>query len=102
MTIAEIIAVVTEVTGVKVDKLGRKMPTYYTYSRYVAIVLMEEEGYKNTAIAASLNIAREHTHRALKKAEYLFETEKADSAGMVFKKIYLACVARLSKMEETI
>ncbi|QTE35996.1 hypothetical protein J3L18_23065 [Mucilaginibacter gossypii] len=94
MTIAEIIDLVQSVTGVKVDQLSRKMPHYYTYARYVAILLMEEQGYKNTAIAASLDISRKHTHKALRRATELLGDNK------LITKFYLDCGKIMADLEE--
>ncbi|MEO7212626.1 hypothetical protein [Mucilaginibacter sp.] len=94
MTIAEVIELVREITGVRVDYLGRKGNLAQTNARYLAIVLMDEFGYANTAIAAALNIERTTTYNAINEAGHLLENDPE------FKKIYKASGERMADMEE--
>ncbi|MEZ2337655.1 hypothetical protein AB6735_18560 [Mucilaginibacter sp. RCC_168] len=94
MTIAEIIELVKDVTGVQVDELGRRVQTYPTYARYVAMMLMIEEGYDLSAIAASLNMHRSSPCKALPVIDDKLQSDQ------LIKKIYMACGERMADLEE--
>ncbi|MBD1394291.1 hypothetical protein [Mucilaginibacter glaciei] len=95
MTIEETIILVKAVTGVQVDQLKRKEAEYPTFARLIAIVLMDEENYANTAIATALTLTRSHTHRALNRASELLITNKQ------FKRMYLSCIEAMTRLEES-
>ena len=94
LTTIEIIDVVTAVTGITHDQMKTDGRFEYLDAKYLATVIMHEEGYAVKAIANCFNQNRSTPHGALKAADKLLATDQK------FKTNYLACIARIADMED--
>lgn len=73
--------------------LGSK-ETPVLFSRYVAIVMMYEEGISHVDIAKVFEMDRTNVYYSLKSISSLLETNKQ------FKNMYLSCIRRMAEMED--
>jgi hypothetical protein len=93
MTQTEIVELVLEVTMVDVRHI-RKNVEHDVYARYIAIMMMNEEGYRNSTIATFLKIRRETPYTTLKRTDNLIQDNKQ------FKKMYLSCIRAMADKED--
>jgi hypothetical protein len=90
----DIITLVQTLTGIELAGMKRSKPETALFARYVAIVIMIEEGYSKPEVAACFEVDRTSVYYALKSVDDLLVYNKK------FKKMYLACIKRIAEMEE--
>jgi hypothetical protein len=80
-------------TGIPLVEMVKDKRNENLEARYLAIVLMHEEGYSAPEMAKALGIHRTSPHHALKSVDDLLSTYKP------FKRMYLACIKRIADKE---
>ncbi len=63
-------------------------------ARNIVIIMLNEEGFSNNAIAELTKVHRAAVHHALMKCSGLLQFDKR------FKQKYLRCIKRMAEMEE--
>jgi len=94
MTKAEIIQLVMAETGIDVTAIHLRGSDQETFARYVAMIMMREEGIPVAEIAQALNMMRITPYASLKTINKYLGNNKP------FKTLYLACIKRMADMEE--
>jgi len=90
----DIVALVTEETGVTLEQMKLGKPTTALFAKYVAQVIMHEEEIPLEDITAFFGLHRTALYHALLTISDLLKTNKH------FKSMYLACIKRLADKEE--
>jgi hypothetical protein len=92
MSTEEVVDIVKTVTGIDVTTAGNTDPE--AFARYIAIVMMDEEGYSKIQISAAIGIGRPHVYTILDRTKDLLRFNRT------FKNTYLACIARMAELED--
>jgi hypothetical protein len=90
----EIINIVSKVTGISYEGMKLSRPVSVLFAKYAAIIMMHEEGYSAIEIGEALKTHRTNIHSAIRVINDLLETNRT------FKNTYLACIAKVSEMED--
>jgi hypothetical protein len=94
MTESEIIALVKKEFNVTFFQMQVKRPERHPlYAKFIAIMLMHEEGFKDNKIAFAMNCKRPNICNARSRFAVLIETKTE------FKKMYQAVITKIAEME---
>ena len=101
MPVEYINAVVTGVTGNDVRLMAGRVPYAVMMSRYIAILIMHEEGYNGAEIGRFYTtVARNTIYNTLVACNsYLNDTDYRLSLTLDFKATYLAVKKRMAEIE---
>jgi len=92
----DIIAIVEKQTGFTLSQMKATRKDEVLKPRYLLTLLLHEEGWSADRIAELFTRNRTGTGKALKNADKLLGNDK------YFKKNYLACVAKITELEDAI
>jgi hypothetical protein len=91
---ADILFLVQCETQVAFSTMVEGKSTEVLFARYVAIIMMHEEGIPHAEIARIFKMHRTNIYYAIKTIDNLLGYNRP------FKNMYLACIKRLAEMEE--
>ncbi|SDG31767.1 dnaA protein helix-turn-helix [Pedobacter terrae] len=92
----DVIAIVEKQTGFTVAQMKATRKDEVIKPRYLLTLLLHEEGWSAGRIAELFTRNRTGTGQALKNADRLLGNDKS------FKENYLACVAKITEIEDAI
>jgi hypothetical protein len=93
-TAADILFAVQCETQMPLSGIVSGKSTEVLFARYVAIMLMHEEGIGHVEIAGIFGMHRTNIYYAMKTIDGLLQCNRP------FKNMYLACIKRMAEMEE--